>query len=61
MERPNGAWGCSHGWSEAALGLAEPVEVSLFFDPAPAGQRSRALKRKGPDAGMGDFKTELLR
>ena len=41
--RPSGASACSHGWSEAALGLAQPVESvcpSLFLI-APKGRRSR--------------------
>jgi hypothetical protein len=27
--RPDGAAGCSHGWSDAASGVAEPVEVEV--------------------------------
>ncbi|MGE3109912.1 MAG: transposase [Phycisphaerales bacterium] len=40
-ERPNGASGYSHGWSEAALGLAEPVDSvsSSPFLVAPEGRR----------------------
>ena len=39
--RPNGATACSHGWSDAALSVAQPVDrvsSSLFF-PAPEGRR----------------------
>lgn len=35
---PIGAVGCSHGWSDAALSVAQPVEsVTEILPPAPTG------------------------
>ncbi len=42
--RPNGAAGWSHGWSDAALSVAEPVEDVTETLAAPAGAEE-ALKR----------------
>jgi hypothetical protein len=38
--RPSGAQGCSHGWSESALRLAQPVDPVREVNPAPEGRRS---------------------
>lgn len=38
--RPNGAAECSHGWSDAALCVTQPVDARfLFLSSAPKGQR----------------------
>jgi hypothetical protein len=34
---PGGVAACSHGWSIAALGDAQPVESVVWIEPAPAG------------------------
>jgi len=40
--RPNGAWDCSHGWSEpsAQPTAAQPVETGARFLLAPEGRRN---------------------
>jgi len=38
--RPNGAPGCSHGWSEAVLSRAQPVERNLIAISPRQGRRS---------------------
>lgn len=38
--RPSGAMGCSHGWSDAALSIAQPVDPVRDMNPAPEGRRS---------------------
>ena len=37
--RPSGAMGCSHGWSDAARSIAQPVEPISLANPAPEGRR----------------------
>ena len=41
--RPSGATGCSHGWSDAALSVAEPVEDMPETRAAPAGAEDARL------------------
>lgn len=43
--RPSGAMGCSHGWSESALRLAQPVEPISLVNPAPEGRRSSSASQ----------------
>ncbi|MBS0195419.1 MAG: hypothetical protein JSR77_01545 [Planctomycetes bacterium] len=38
---PTGATGCRHGWSDAALSVAQPVEDLRESQPAPAGAEAR--------------------
>lgn len=37
--RPSGAAGCGHGWSDAALSVAELVEACLLFSSRPGGAK----------------------
>jgi hypothetical protein len=51
-DRPNGAAECSHGWSDAAFGVAQPVGVFIFQyirpDGAAESRRRRDEREKGP-------------
>jgi hypothetical protein len=42
--RPSGAQGCSHGWSESALRLAQPVDPVRETNPAPEGRRTQPTR-----------------
>lgn len=65
--RPSGAQGCSHGWSDAALSVAQPVEAGLMLSPAPAGAEQaddtgKLLRPAGVERkGMNDSPRVALR
>lgn len=51
--RPSGATGCSHGWSDAALSVAEPVEPDARVQSSssfsrPGGAEESSLRRRIP-------------
>lgn len=51
--RPGGAQGCSHGWSDAALSIAQPVDPMSLVNPAPEGRRSPPARAKNSAAPPG--------
>jgi hypothetical protein len=47
VPRPSGATGCSHGWGDAALSVAEPVEDVTESRAAPAGAEEELERAAG--------------
>ena len=46
---PNGATDCSHGWSDAAGGITQPVDNQSLFELAPAGAKETPGARSATD------------